>query len=94
MDDLAPLQSPPEFADAPTVLAEDDNAACITPGIHPVPEKEDVDHVETIENMSVLEEHSVRIGVQLTVTAVHLDTAVPTTDPDPAPTVESDATRC
>ena len=47
-----------------------------------------------IEHETVdLEEHSVRIGVKLTATTVHLDTAVPTPNPDPSHDVESDAMR-
>ena len=48
LDDLAPLQPRPEFADAPTVLAEDDDAGITTPEILQVLEEEDIEHAETI----------------------------------------------
>ena len=46
------LQTPPEIATIPTVLAEDNNAGIITHGILQVLEEEDVDRVETIAHKS------------------------------------------
>ena len=68
-----------------TVLAKHYDAVRAIQQLLQVPEEENVERAEPIEQKDVeLEGHSVRKGVMLTATAVHLDAAVPVLDPDPS----------